>query len=428
MSLYTVGHRPPSTYQGWESYRIKNFTTFVNRGVAPKYAEEETGTWAFGQKCVTDERIIDLSVARFAEPDADAASGDARLRPDDVVVNSTGTGTLGRAGLIDNDTVPEGMVLMADGHVTIVRVDEKLALPRFLWYLLSTAAFNEFSNTCLAVGATNQMELGRDEIRQLGVALPSIAEQRRLVDFLDGEIVRIEGVAAEQRRLVAQLEARLANARRLLLLGSDGTGEPGWEFGHMKRFVQIARGRFTHRPRNDPALYDGPYPFIQTGDIANAADGVVSTYSQTLNERGLAASRLATAGTVVMAIAANIGDVASLGLDCCFPDSVVALTPGPTMDAGYLLELVRALKEELIATSTLNTQLNTNVDRIGSIHIPVPPLPRQRELTLELEAMREHVSAIRSEAEIDIALLREHREALVCAAVSGGLGAAQEVA
>ncbi|MGC1406483.1 MAG: restriction endonuclease subunit S, partial [Candidatus Dormiibacterota bacterium] len=363
-----------------------------------------------------------------AEPDTDTASGDARLRRDDVVVNSTGTGTLGRAGYIGDDTLSEETVVIADGHVTIVRVDEQIALPRFLWYVLSTDAFNDFSNTCLAVGATNQMELGREEIRQLGVALPSIAEQRRLVDYLDGEIAEIEEVAAEQRQLVVQLEARLANARQLLLLGADGTGESGWEFGHLKRFVQIARGRFTHRPRNDPALYDGPYPFIQTGDIANAADGVVSTYSQTLNERGLAASRMATAGTVVMAIAANIGDVATLGFDCCFPDSVVALAPGPAMDATYLLELVRALKEELIATSTLNTQLNTNVDRIGSIHVPVPPLPRQHELTRELEAMRQHVSAIRSEAAVDIALLREHREALVCTAVSGGLGAEQGVA
>ena len=154
----------------------------------------------------------------------------------------------------------------------------------------------------------------------------------------------------------------------------------------------------------------------------------MTSYSQTLNERGLAASRLASAGTMVMAIAANIGDVARLGFDCCFPDSVVALTPEDDMDADYLLELMRALKTELMETATLNTQLNINVDRLGDIPISVPTLPRQRELLDELESLREHLAVIRAETEHQLALLREHREALITAAVTGDLDLAEKVA
>ena len=185
--------------------------------------------------------------------------------------------------------------------------------------------------------------------------------------------------------------------------------------------MATARGRFTHRPRNDPALYDGPYPFIQTGDIARASDGVVTSWTQSLNERGLAASRLAKKGTLVMAIAANIGDVAHLGFDACFPDSVVALDPRPGLAKPYLFELMRALKPELLGSSTLNTQLNINVERIGDILVPIPPPLTQGEVVKALREHEESVGTATNEMTGQIDLLREHRQALITHAVTQGI-------
>ncbi len=48
----------------------------------------------------------------------------------------------------------------------------------------------------------------------------------------------------------------------------------------------LERGKFTARPRNDPRLYGGEYPFIQTGDVTNS-NGSIDGYSQTLNREGL---------------------------------------------------------------------------------------------------------------------------------------------
>ena len=147
------------------------------------------------------------------------------------------------------------------------------------------------------------------------------------------------------------------------------------------------------------------------------------SYSQTLNEAGLETSRMAKAGTLVMAIAANIGDVARLDFDCCFPDSVVALTPGPLLLPEYLLELIRGLKPELVGNSTLNTQLNINVERIGEVRVPIPPLPNQLELVRQLDLMRDHLSKVTSETDTQMALLREHRDALITTTVTRGLDA-----
>ena len=88
----------------------------------------------------------------------------------------------------------------------------------------------------------------------------------------------------------------------------------------------VSRGRSRHRPRDAAHLYGGPYPFIQTGDIKHA-NLYVTDYSQTYTEAGLAQSRLWKAGALCITIAANIADTAILGIDACFPDSVIGFIP-----------------------------------------------------------------------------------------------------
>ena len=60
----------------------------------------------------------------------------------------------------------------------------------------------------------------------------------------------------------------------------------GWCWATVEQIGSLDRGKSKHRPRNDPSLYDGQYPFVQTGDI-KSADGNLATYQQTYNEKGL---------------------------------------------------------------------------------------------------------------------------------------------
>jgi type I restriction enzyme S subunit len=59
----------------------------------------------------------------------------------------------------------------------------------------------------------------------------------------------------------------------------------------LNEIAKIERGKFSHRPRNEPRFYGGEYPFVQTGDVSNC-DGYVRSYTQTLNEAGLAISKM----------------------------------------------------------------------------------------------------------------------------------------
>jgi type I restriction enzyme, S subunit len=64
-----------------------------------------------------------------------------------------------------------------------------------------------------------------------------------------------------------------------------------WEEKRVKDIATLERGKFTHRPRNDPQMYDGVHPFIQTGDVARAIK-YITVYKQTLSDRGTTVSKL----------------------------------------------------------------------------------------------------------------------------------------
>ncbi len=101
-----------------------------------------------------------------------------------------------------------------------------------------------------------------------------------------------------------------------------------WELKSIDQLGYVSRGRSRHRPCDAAHLYGGPYPFIQTGDVKHA-NLYVTDYSQTYSEEGLAQSRMWETGTLCITIAANIADTAILGIDACFPDSVIGFIPEP---------------------------------------------------------------------------------------------------
>jgi type I restriction enzyme, S subunit len=264
--------------------------------------------------------------------------------------------------------------------------------------------------------------------------LPPASEQAAIVRFLDHADRKFRRYIRAKQKLIKLLEEqKQAIIHRAVTRGLDpnvrlkhsgvewlGDVPEHWELKRVKQAAKILRGKFTHRPRNDPALYDGPYPFIQTGEVARA-EKELTQYRQTLNARGLAVSKMFPSGMLVMTIAANIGDVALLNFEACFPDSVVGFIPSNGVERDFLYYLFRAMKPELLREAPVNTQGNLNVDRIGSRAIALPPVKEQTLIVLSIEADSARLSdGIRySLREID--LLREYRTRLIADVVTGKL-------
>jgi len=148
----------------------------------------------------------------------------------------------------------------------------------------------------------------------------------------------------------------------------------------------VARGKSRHRPRNDPALYGGQWPFFQTGDV-KAADLYLRSFTQTYSDVGLAQSKLWPAGTLCITIAANIADTAILGIPVCFPDSVVGFIADPAKsDARFIKYYIEILKQGMQNASRGTTQDNLSVDKLLTFDFLVPSAQRQRRIASILSA------------------------------------------
>ncbi len=155
---------------------------------------------------------------------------------------------------------------------------------------------------------------------------------------------------------------------------------------------EVARGRSRHRPRDAAHLYGGPYPFIQTGDVKKA--GLYLTdFDKTYSEAGLAQSKLWPSGTLCITIAANIADTSILGINACFPDSVIGFTANTeiadTRFVKYLFDGV--LKVRYLSFTQGAAQDNLSQEKLLSIKFPVPELRVQKQIAEILSAYDDQI-------------------------------------
>jgi len=155
---------------------------------------------------------------------------------------------------------------------------------------------------------------------------------------------------------------------------------PPWKQSKLDKLGFVGRGRSRHRPRNDPALFGGAYPFFQTGEV-KAAELYLHEHSQTYNEEGLAQSKQWAPGTLCITIAANIAESAILTIPGCFPDSVVGFVADETQaDTRFVKYSLDILKLRMQNISRGTTQDNLSLDKLLTIDFPTPPLPIQRKI------------------------------------------------
>jgi type I restriction enzyme S subunit len=165
-----------------------------------------------------------------------------------------------------------------------------------------------------------------------------------------------------------------------------------WEVVTLEEVADVARGKFTHRPRNDPAFYGGSFPFIQTGDVTAVKGGFVSQYSQTLSVRGILVSQEFPAQTIAITIAANIADTAILAFPMYFPDSVVGAIVKTTANVRYIELCIRRSKRSLDAKAPQSAQKNINLQDLRPLRVPLPLKSEQDEIANRYDVLEKRIS------------------------------------
>lgn len=160
-----------------------------------------------------------------------------------------------------------------------------------------------------------------------------------------------------------------------------------WTPQRLDQLGYLSRGRSRHRPRDAAHLYGGPYPFIQTGDVKHAGL-YVTDYQQTYSEAGLQQSRLWPEGTLCITIAANIADTAILGIDACFPDSVIGfIADEEKADTRFVKYLFDATIKRRVRQFTQGAaQDNLSQEKLLSFEFSVPNVAEQKRIASILSA------------------------------------------
>jgi type I restriction enzyme S subunit len=156
--------------KGWAIKSLDELTSYLNRGISPAYVEDG-GVLVLNQKCVRDGRV-DTAKGRRHDTGKKSITG-RTLLSGDILVNSTGVGTLGRVAQIvdlDEDTI-------VDSHVTVVRADGTGTTWNFLGLALCA---REAEIETLGEGSTGQTELSRSRLGRLPVITPG---SRVLAEF-----------------------------------------------------------------------------------------------------------------------------------------------------------------------------------------------------------------------------------------------------
>ena len=277
--------------------------------------------------------------------------------------------------------------------VAIVRISRSDINPKYVMYMINSPGFrNDIKHY---ESGTTRKRISRKNLDKIQFNIPPLPEQEHIIS-------RIEELFSQLDASVAELKTakeRLKVYRQAVLKEA---------FDSCKDFVPLAtlgdlgRGKSKHRPRNDAALFEnGKYPFIQTGEV-KAAPKHITCYSKMYGDFGLQQSKLWPKGTLCISIAANIAETAFLGIDACFPDSVVGFTPYEHILPEYVRYFIESQKQRLWAFAPATAQKNINLDTLEKLTIPYCSVEEQEQIVRKIDSKKSVSDSI--EKTVDTAL------------------------
>lgn len=241
------------------------------------------------------------------------------------------------------------------------------------------------------VSGTTRAKLNKSQAAQIPLSVPNLKTQQKIVE-------RLDSIRKAQELCDTQIQKTEELFEALIL--KEFKNLKNEKYKSLPEVANLQRGKFTPRPRNDPKYFGGGIPWIQTGDVTNSS-GEISNYSQTLNEQGLRVSRIFKKGTIVITIAANIGDLAILNIDAAFPDSLVGISANEKLiDNKFLYYQMLLQKTNLNNQATTAAQKNINLQVLSRVDIFVPKLETQQKVVEKLDAVQNYKKLLLKQKEL----------------------------
>ena len=436
----------------WEWVRLSDIVDKeIKRGKSPKYAEY-SNVYVFAQKCNVKAGGIDISLSKYLDTSTfDKYPVEEYMRDGDIVVNSTGNGTLGRIGLFRDSDRLDNNVIVPDSHVTVVRACSAINT-EYLFYVLK---YHQPALEKLGEGSTNQTELKPSNIAELLIPFPPINEQIRIATKLsdvDSLIVAYGNSSAKldaynqsfpeqlkksilqwavQGKLVPQnendepaeilLERIRAEKEALIKAGKikrdkhesvifrrdnshyeklDGIESciddeipfkipESWSWSRLGFLLEIARGG-SPRPIQDFLTTDANgVNWIKIGDTDKGGKYIFETHEK-IKPEGIKKSRFVKAGDFLLTNSMSFGRPYILKTDGCIHDGWLVLADNFNcfiVDYLYYLLSSPYAYYQFCGTVSGAVVKNLNSDKVAESLFPVPPLNEQHRIVAKIEEL-----------------------------------------
>jgi type I restriction enzyme S subunit len=357
-----------------------------------------------------------------------------RLLPGDVVItkDSETADDIGIAAFIESSASD----IVLGYHLALLRPRPGVADGRYLYW----AMCSDDLRGQLSTGATGVTRFGlrADVVRSALLAVPPIAAQRAIAGFLDAETARIDALIAKKRELIGRLADRrvsvgvatvsgalLGFARRPSTLTWLDDVPVHWDEVLLKLVARVGTG---HTPSRDHPEWwiDCDIPWVTTGEVAQMRSDRIEYLFDTrekISELGVENSSAVVhpAGTVVLCrTAASAGYSGIMGSDMATSQDIVTWTCGPLLRPRYLLLCLRAMRRDLLDRLAMgSTHKTIYMPDVYGLRIPLPPVEEQDQIVEDAWVRLRTIDAATDCLNRQIELLREHRQALITAAVTG---------
>jgi type I restriction enzyme S subunit len=346
----------------------------------------------------------------------------AAVTSDDVLIGMDGDFNVGR-------WLGEGRALL-NQRMCCVRGTSKI-LTRLLEYILPIRlkGINDVTY------ATTVKHLASSQVEKMFVAIPpDTTEQTQIAAFLDRETAKIDGLVAEQRRLMALLkEKRQAVISHAVTQGLNphapmkpsgiewlGDVPAHWDVTRLAYYATIENG--TTPSRENPAFWtDGVVPWLSSGEVNQYR---ITEAQEFISKTALdsCSLRMLPVGTIVVGMIGQgktRGLSASLQVEACINQNLAAIIPSTNLVSDYLLYIFQSAYEYLRELGRGGNQSALNCEILSAFRVPVPPVDEQQAICDFTFTQLTQFDSLSVEAQRAIDLLAERRTALISAAVTG---------
>ena len=302
--------------------------------------------------------------------------------------------------------------------------------PRYLGWMAQSDPFVD-AIVARSVGVSYPA-INPSEIGELRVDLPSLRLQRAIADYLDTETARIDALIAKKHRLVDAVRIRLAVFRHACVTAVDrherrdaawlGTVPRTWDVASLRRVARLHMG--TTFPHEFQGKESGDLPVVKVGDLVRTdATGVLQSAGNWIDASTAQhlKARMVPARSVLYARvgAAMLLNPRAINPWACMLDDNVRGLEFHGVLPEFGLEVMRLL--DLGELTNPGPVPSIGEEQVMSVQFPVPPIEQQQQIVETIRRTSERESLLRASLQSQIALLREHQQALVTAAVTGEL-------